>query len=69
MFSPSVNVDMAWQAVKDCQEKIMKVKETENEKLYFDHYNIEDSQHIFDTHHKVILHMKIKLYTNYIESW
>jgi hypothetical protein len=28
IFSPSVDVDMTWQAVKDYQEKIMKVKET-----------------------------------------
>jgi hypothetical protein len=60
IFSPSVNVDMTWQAVKDYQEKIMKVKETEKEKLYFDHYNIEDLQNIIDTQHKVILHMKNK---------
>jgi predicted AAA+ superfamily ATPase len=29
IFSPSVDVDRTWQAVKDYQEKIMKVKETE----------------------------------------
>ena len=28
MFSPSVHVEQTWQAVKDDQEKIMKVKET-----------------------------------------
>jgi predicted AAA+ superfamily ATPase len=58
IFSPSVDVDLTWQAVKDYQEKVMKVKETEKEKLYFDHYNSEDLQNIIDTQHKVILHMK-----------
>ena len=58
IFSPSVNVDQTWQAVKDYQEKIMKVKETPKEKLYFDHYNPEDLQNIIDTQHKIILHMK-----------
>jgi hypothetical protein len=29
IFSPSVDVDTAWQAVKDYQEKVMKVKDTE----------------------------------------
>ena len=58
IFSPSVNVDQTWQAVKDYQEKIMKVKETPKEQLYFDHYNPEDLQNIIDTQHKIILHMK-----------
>ena len=31
MFSPSVHVDQPWQAVKDYQEKIMKVKETKEQ--------------------------------------
>jgi hypothetical protein len=60
MFSPSVNVDQTWQAVKDYQEHIMKVKETPKETLYFDHYNPEDLQNIIDTQHKVILHMQNK---------
>ena len=58
IFSPSVHVDQTWQAVKDYQEKIMKVKETPKETLYFDHYNPEDLQNIIETQHKVILHMK-----------
>ena len=60
IFSPSVNVDQTWQAVKDYQEKIMKVKETPKEQLYFDHYNPEDLQNIIDTQHKIILHMKYR---------
>ena len=61
IFSPSVHVDQTWQAVKDYQEKIMKVKETPKETLYFDHYNPEDLQNIIETQHKVILHMKNKI--------
>ena len=33
IFSPSVHVDQTWSAVKDYQEKIMKVKETPKEQL------------------------------------
>jgi hypothetical protein len=58
VFSPSVNVDQTWEAVKKYQTDVMKVKETDNEKLYFDNYNPEDLERIIDTQHKVILHMK-----------
>ena len=33
VFSPSVDEDQTWQAVKDYQKKIMKVKETPREQL------------------------------------
>ena len=33
MFSPSVHDDLTWQAVKDYQEKIMKVTATQKEQL------------------------------------
>mgnify|MGYP000417741973 CR=1 FL=1 len=58
IFSPSIHVDQTWQAVKDYQEKVMNVEETETAKLYFDHYDPEDLQNIIDTQHKVILEMK-----------
>ena len=58
VFSPSVNVDQTWEAVKKYQEDVMKVKESDAEKLYFDHYNPEELEHIIDTQHKVILHLK-----------
>jgi hypothetical protein len=58
VFSPSVHVDATWNAVKDYQENIMKVKESPKEQLYFDHYSPEDLQNIIDTQHQVILHMK-----------
>jgi hypothetical protein len=58
VFSPSVNVDQTWEAVKKYQEDVMKVKESDADKLYFDHYNPEELEHIIETQHKVILHMK-----------
>ena len=61
VFSPSVHVDQTWQAVKDYQDKIMKVKESPKEQLHLDTYNPEDLQHIIDTQHKVILHTKNKI--------
>ncbi len=58
IFSPSINVDYTWQPVKEYIEKVMKVKESEEEQLYFDHYNQEYLQNIIDTQHKVIDYMK-----------
>ena len=49
----------------------MKVTETPKEKLYVDHYKLEDLQTIIDTHHKVIVHVnttkstQMILYINY----
>ena len=42
------------------QDKVMGVKETETDPLYFDHYDPEDLQHIIETQQKVILEMKKK---------
>ena len=36
----------------------MKVKETEEEPIYFDHYSPEDLEKIISTQHKVIYYMK-----------
>jgi hypothetical protein len=58
IFSPSINVDYTWQPVKEYIEKVMKVKESEEEQIYFDHYNQEYLQNIIDTQHKVIDYMK-----------
>ena len=58
VFSPSIHVDSTWIAVKDYQENIMKVKETQKDKLYFDTYNPEDLQNIINTQHQLIIHMK-----------
>ena len=58
ILSPSVNVDQTWEAVKTYQTDVMKVKETDDETLDFDHYNTEDLEKIIETQSKVILHMK-----------
>ncbi len=58
VFSPSVNVDQTWEAIKKYQEDVMKVKETDEEKLYFENYNPADLEHIIETQHKVILLQK-----------
>jgi hypothetical protein len=58
VFSPSVNVDQTWEAVKKYQADVMKVKESESDKLYYDHYTPEDLEKIIDTQAKIILHMK-----------
>jgi hypothetical protein len=46
VFSPSVNVDQTWEAVKTYQEDVIKVRESDKEKLYYDHYNTEDLEKI-----------------------
>jgi hypothetical protein len=53
-----VNVDQTWEAVKKYQLDVMKVKESESDKLYYDHYTPEDLEKIIDTQAKIILHMK-----------
>jgi hypothetical protein len=58
MFSPGVNVDQTWEAVKQYQEDVTKVRESDKEQLYYDHYNTEDLEKIIETQSKVILHMK-----------
>ena len=60
IFSPSINVDMSWEAVKNYIEKEMNVKNTDKEPIYFDHYNPDDLANIIYTQHKVIEYMKKK---------
>ena len=54
VFSPSIDVDATWGPVKQYIEKELKVKHTEEEPIYFDHYDPEKLQHIIDVQHKVI---------------
>ena len=49
VFSPSVNVDQTWEAVKKYPADVMKVRESDTEKLYYDHYNTEDLEKIIYT--------------------
>ena len=54
MFSPSIEVDATWQPVKQYIEKEMLVQHSEDEPIYFDHYDPEHLHEIIDTQHKVI---------------
>ena len=54
IFSPSINVDATWSPVKEYIEKEMNVKHSDEEPIYFDHYNPEALLRIITTQHKVI---------------
>ncbi len=58
VFSSSIDIDKTWEPVKKQQSDDMKAIEKDKEKLYFNHYNPEDLEHIIDTQHKVIKLMK-----------
>ena len=58
IFSPSIDVDQTWEPVKNCIEKHMKLKHTDEEPIYFDHYNPADLERIIDTQHKIAEYMK-----------
>jgi len=58
IFSPSVDIDSTWKAVKKFQEEVMKVIESDKEKLYFDNYDPDDLERIISTQHKVTKHLK-----------
>ena len=60
IFSPSINVDASWRPVKAYIEKEMLVDHTEEDPVYFDHYNPLDLQKIIATQHKVSEFMKKK---------
>ena len=53
IFSPSVDVDDTWNAVKKYIKDVMKV-DSEKEQIYFNHYDATALQKIIDTQHKVI---------------
>ena len=53
IFSPSTEVDMTWRPVKDYIEKHMKVKNTAEEPIYFDHYDPECLANILETQRKI----------------
>ena len=60
IFSPSIDVDATWLPVKKYIESDMKVHHTEEEPIYFDHYDPVALHKIIDTQHKVIDFMKKK---------
>jgi hypothetical protein len=53
VFSPSIDIDATWKPVKKYQEDVMKVREKDNEKLYFDSYRPDDLETIIQTQAKV----------------
>ena len=53
IFSPSIELDATWRPVKDYIEKRMKVKNTVEEPIYFDHYDPEALENILTTQHKI----------------
>ena len=69
IFSPSVNVDQTWEAVKKYQADVMHVKETDDEILYHDHYTVEALEKIIETQSKVILHMKKQKHAHLFVCW
>ena len=58
IFSPSIDVDSSWLPVKKYIEKEMKVQHTEENPIYFDHYDPDALHDILDTQHKITQYMK-----------
>jgi predicted AAA+ superfamily ATPase len=58
IFSPSIDVDYSWAPVKDYIEKVMKVRETKEEPIYFNSYDPQGLEQIVSTQHKVAEYMK-----------
>ena len=57
-FSPSTDVDSAWLPVKHYSEKKMQVQQTDEEPIYFDHYDSESLKEIINTKHNITQIMK-----------
>ena len=53
MFSPSIDVDSSWISVKKYLDNEMNVKHTDEDPVYFDHYDPEALHDILDTQHKI----------------
>jgi Cdc6-like AAA superfamily ATPase len=58
IFSPSIDVDQTWDPVKKYIETDMKVQNTPEEPIYFDHYNPTALQKIVETQHKMADYQK-----------
>ena len=58
IFSPSIDVDYSWSPVKDYIDKVMKVRETKEEPIYFNSYDPQALEQIVSTQHKVAEYMK-----------
>ena len=53
IFSPSIDVDMTWEPVKHYIEKTMNVQHTDDEPIYFDHYDPVALENIIGMQHKL----------------
>ena len=58
VFSPRIEVDMTWGPVKTYIEKRMKVWNTTEKPIYFDHYDPEALANILETQHKITIFQK-----------
>lgn len=58
IFSPSISVDYTWQPVKKYIEEELKLFENDNEKFYYDKFDVEALTKIIDTQHKIIQYLK-----------
>ena len=58
IFSPSIEVDNTWVAVKKYISEEMKVVHSDEEPIYFDHYDPEALSNIIDVQHKITNYMK-----------
>ena len=58
IFSPSIDIDDSWSSVKKYIEHDMKVKNTKDEPIFFDHYDPAALQKIINTQHKITEYMK-----------
>jgi len=60
IMSPSVHLDHTWYPVKDYIKNKMKIEDSKEEPLYYDHYDPEALAHIIDTQTQITEHMKKK---------
>ena len=58
IFSPSIEVDNTWVPVKKYISEEMKVVHSDEEPIYFDHYDPEALSNIIDVQHKITNYMK-----------
>ena len=58
IFSPSIEVDHTWRPVKKYISEEMKVVHSDEEPIYFDHYDPEALSNIIDVQHKITNYMK-----------
>ena len=53
IFSPSINVDASWLPKMKYFEHEIGVKHTDDDSIYFDHYDPESLHEILDTQQKI----------------